>query len=85
MIAEYNKGMKNILGWLGVACILIAFILTTFNVITPTDVAYGILNALGAAGIIVSSSMKKDYQPVVLNTVWLIVALIGLIRAMFSF
>lgn len=76
--------MKNTFGWIGVALILLAFILTTFHIIDPSNIWYGVLNAIGALGIIVSSSMKKDFQPVVLNVVWLVVAVVGIIIAIFS-
>ncbi len=73
---------KDIAGWLGVVLVLGAFILTTFGLISPKDIVYGALNGLGALGIIASSYQKKDFQPIALNIVWLIVAIIGIIRAL---
>ena len=63
--------------------ILLAFILTTFGVITAKDIVYGLLNLTGAAGVIISSYAKKDFQPVALNIVWLLVALAGIIRSLY--
>ncbi len=74
---------KDLAGWIGVLLILTAFILATFGVINATDIAYGILNFIGALGIITSSFVKRDFQPVILNIVWLIVATIGIIRSLF--
>lgn len=74
--------LKEFVGWLGVLCILTAFILTTVDVIEPKHLAYGILNLLGALGIIVSSYFKRDFPPVFLNIVWLIVALFGTLRSL---
>lgn len=76
--------LKNILGWIGVICILLAFSLTTFEIISPKDIWYGALNALGAIGIIISSAAKHDFQPVALNVVWLIVAMAGILVAVFA-
>jgi len=73
---------NDILGWLGVLLILFAFILTTFSIIDPKNIAYGFLNFFGALGIIVSSYAKKDFQPVILNVVWLVVAAIGIARSL---
>lgn len=75
---------KDIAGWMGVLFILAAFILTTFSIIQPTDISYGLLNFIGALGIITSSYAKKDFQPVFLNIIWLIVATIGIIRSLIS-
>jgi hypothetical protein len=38
-----------------------------------------LLNLTGSIGIVVSAISKKDYQPVVLNVVWGLVALISLL------
>lgn len=73
--------MINLLGWIGVLCILTAFTLTTFSIISPKDLVYGALNLIGSLGIIVSSLAKRDLQPVTLNSIWLIVACIGIIRS----
>lgn len=75
--------MKQIIGWVGVALILGAYCLNVLGVLQAPDLAYGVINFLGAACIIISSYAKKDFQPVVLNTVWLIIAVIGIIRSLF--
>ncbi len=76
---------KDIIGWVGVLLVLCAFILITLGTISSKDMLYGILNAVGALGIIISSYKKKDFQPVALNVVWLLVAMIGIIRSVVSF
>ena len=73
---------NDIFGWVGVTLILIAFTLTTLEIIHPKTLAYGLLNFIGALGIIVSSYTKKDMQPVALNVVWLVVAAIGIVKAL---
>jgi paired small multidrug resistance pump len=72
---------KEIIGWVGVLLILLAYMLTTFGVIKPQELIYGFLNFFGAIGIITSSYGKRDFQPILLNVVWLIVAAIGIIRS----
>jgi hypothetical protein len=73
---------KDIIGWIGVLLILTAFILTTFSIISAKDIVYGVLNVIGAAGIITSSYVKKDFQPVILNVIWLLVAVAGIIKSL---
>jgi branched-subunit amino acid ABC-type transport system permease component len=73
---------KDVIGWAGVLLILAAFTLTTFGIINVKDVAYGVLNFFGALGIIISSYTKKDFQPVILNAIWLLVAVVGIIRSL---
>lgn len=74
---------NDIIGWIGVVLILVAFTLTTFGVINADNIAYGILNFTGALGIILSSYAKKDFQPVILNIAWLLIAAVGIIRSLF--
>lgn len=78
----YTGHMKQIIGWMGVGLVLSAYILNMFDVIQASNLAYGVMNMLGAGGIIISSYTKKDFQPVVLNIVWLVVALVGIIRSL---
>ena len=75
--------MKQVTGWIGVTLILAAYTFNVFGILAASDFAYGILNLLGASGVIISSLAKKDYQPMVLNAVWLVVALVGIIRGFF--
>jgi len=72
---------KDIVGWFGVLMILLAFSLSTFDVIDTKSTIYGVMNITGALGIIISSYAKKDFQPVILNVVWLFVAVVGIIRS----
>ena len=75
---------SGLFGWFGVGLILVAYFLVSFELILPKDIIYISMNILGSAGIIVSSFKKKDMQPVVLNIIWLLVAIISLIRAVTS-
>ena len=67
------------LGWYGVSAILLAYTLISFLVIEPDSWQYQLLNISGSIGIIVSSLSKRDYQPVVLNVAWLLIAVVALV------
>ena len=69
-------------GWYGVVAILAAYALVSFNVLATKSYAYQLLNLTGALGIILEAASKKDKQPVVLNAVWAIVALIAIIQSL---
>lgn len=69
------------IGWIGVAMIVGAFLAVTMGWIRTEDLVYGILNAFGALAIIASSYIKRDFQPVILNVVWLLIAIFGIFRA----
>ncbi len=77
--------MKNkiteILGWYGVIAIVLAYILSNFELISTKDVIYQILNLTGAMGIVFDALDDKDYQPVVLNIIWAVVALVAIVKS----
>jgi len=68
------------IGWYGVVAIVLAYLLLSLGQVEPSGSLYLWLNLTGAAAIIVHSLLKKDYQPLVLNLVWLVIALIALTR-----
>lgn len=70
----------GLLGWYGVGAILLAFALNSFGILSAQNVTYQLLNLTGAAGIIVSSLQKRDFQPVALNVVWLLIAFVALLK-----
>jgi len=67
-------------GWYGVLAILSAYALVSFDVIVTDSYAYQILNLTGALGIIFQAASKKDHQPVVLNVVWAVIAIIAILK-----
>lgn len=73
--------MKNYLeyfAWYGALAVLMAYVLSSFSLISTGGIVYLLLNATGSAGIAIISLKKKAYQPAALNIVWLIVTLIAL-------
>jgi len=70
----------QIIGWYGVGTILTAFALVSFEVVAPRSLTFQILNATGALGILVEALAKMDYQPVVLNLIWIIIATVIIAR-----
>ena len=74
------KHLAEILGWYGTIAIVVAYALISFSILEPTDLAYQILNATGAIGIVIVSFHKRAYQPGILNVVWALVAFLAIIN-----
>ena len=82
-MASMSPAMRSFveaLGWLGVVCILGAFALLNFSNATKDSYNYLFLNLFGALALIIHSSLKKDYELIVLNSIWAIVAILGIIK-----
>lgn len=75
-----KKIIIEIFGWYGMAAIVLGYTLVSFNVISVDNSVYQLLNLTGAIGIVVISLFKKAYPPALLNMIWMIVALIALLK-----
>jgi len=62
------------------AAIVLAYLLVSFKVISPTGLAFQMLNLTGAFGIIVISLVKKLRQTLMLNIFWAIIAIVALLN-----
>jgi hypothetical protein len=70
----------ELFAWYGVAAILIAYALVSFDLIASDSLVYQLLNATGAAGVMIIAYVRRAYQPVVLNFVWALIAVVAIIR-----
>ena len=75
------SNITEIIGWFGMSLVLMAYAFISLNLLSPANILYPIFNIVGSVGIIYSSTKKKDYQPVVLNYVWILVAIAVLIKS----
>ena len=67
-------------GWCGMIAIILAYVLVSFYIIEVSNIWYQILNGAGALGIVLVSFYKKNYQPAVLNIIWMAVAVIAILK-----
>ncbi|TSC59671.1 MAG: Uncharacterized protein LiPW15_691 [Parcubacteria group bacterium LiPW_15] len=74
-----KRKIINIFGWYGVAAILGAYALLNFGMLEARSIIYQLLNLTGAMGVGVDALNDKDWQPVVLNLVWAVIAIVSLI------
>lgn len=76
----HRDSFATALGWVGAACILVAYAGNSFSVFSHQDSAYLFLNLVGSLGIIVETYRKKATAPLFLNIVWATIACIGLLK-----
>ncbi len=75
--------IENIIGWLGVLLVLGAYILVSFDVVTAQSTLFQGLMLLGSLGIMLVAYRRRDTQPLILNLIFALVALVSLIRIVF--
>lgn len=75
-----NKSSIEIFGWYGTVAIILAYALTSFSLLSSDNIWYQVLNLTGAGGIVAVSFYKKTYQPGILNSIWMLIALAAVIK-----
>ena len=68
----------DILGTLGVAIIILTYILLQIERVRSDQVIYSLLNAIGAALILVSLYFDFNLPSVVVEFFWLVISLFGI-------
>ena len=77
-----KNSINEIIGWYGAGAIVLAYALVSNSLVSSTGLVYQLLNLSGAFGIIWISYRRKVYQPVVLNIVWSIIAIVAILKLM---
>ncbi len=70
----------EIIGWLGMILILVAYWLVSIGKISAASKSYQYLNLFGAGFVIVNVAFHSALPSVALNTVWFFIALYGLFQ-----
>lgn len=76
-----NKTIAELFGWYGALAIVSAFTLVSFSVVEPDGFIFQFMNLTGALGLIIISVYKKVKQTIILNTFWVVVALVALMKS----
>jgi hypothetical protein len=70
----------NVIGWTGVAALLVAYALVSMKKLAGDSVAYQLLNLVGSALLIVNSFYFGAYPSVGVNLAWIGIAIVALAR-----
>jgi hypothetical protein len=68
----------DILGTLGVAIIILTYVLLQVERVRSDQLIYSLLNAIGAALILVSLYFDYNFPSVVVEFFWLLISLFGI-------
>ncbi len=75
-----NVLAAEIIGWAGAGMILGSYVLTSLEVLSPSATLIIVLNLVGGIGVVVVSYRHRNWQPLAINTIWAIIALVALVR-----
>jgi hypothetical protein len=71
----------NILGWVGSFCVVGVYALNSYQLIKSDSFTFYALNIAGGVLLIIFSVYKTVYPNVFINAVWVVIAVVGIIRA----
>jgi hypothetical protein len=73
----------DILGTLGVGVIIITYVLLQIERVRSDQLIYSVLNAVGAALILVSLYFEFNFPSLVVEFFWLVISLFGIAKYFF--
>lgn len=72
--------LHDLIGNLGVLCILTTYLLLQLERIVATSVLYSVLNALGSGMIVYSLLFEFNLSAFIVELAWLVISVFGLTR-----
>jgi hypothetical protein len=70
----------DIIGWLGSACIILAYWMISRGKISSTSIRYQFLNICGSIFLIINTIYYGALPPAALNVMWLIIGIYSIVR-----
>jgi hypothetical protein len=70
----------DIIGWLGVVELLVAYLLVSIKRMEGDSIGYQVLNLIGAASLIVNSYYYRALPSVGINIVWIGIAIFAIVK-----
>lgn len=81
LMVETRKWVVEVTGWTGALASLLAFSLNSLKVIGSQSIPYLSLNIVGCFFLIVYAVFKKAHASWVLNSLWLLMTVVALVKA----
>ena len=71
----------NLIGWVGSAGVLLAYVLVSTNRLKGDSIPYQMLNLFGSIFLMTNTLYFGAYPSTFVNLVWLFIAIFALVRA----
>jgi len=73
--------LVNVVGWIGMALLIGAYGLVTAAKILGTSLQFQLMNLVGGGALMVNSAYYGAWPSAVLNMVWVVIGVVGLLRS----
>ena len=75
-----NYGVMDLVGNIGVAILMITYLLLQLEKLKSTNLSYSVLNALGASLIVASLIVDFNLSALLMEVFWVLISFIGIGR-----
>jgi hypothetical protein len=75
-----NYGLIDLVGLIGVAIIVVAYLLLQLEKLKSTNLSYSVMNALGASLIVASLIVDFNLSALLMEVFWVLISCIGIGR-----
>ena len=77
---KMNYGLMDLVGNIGVAILVVTYLLLQLDKLRSSDLAYSVLNALGASLIVASLIIDFNLSALLMEVFWVLISFIGIGR-----
>lgn len=77
---SFENGLSDIIGMIGVACILVTYAALQLEKLDPKALPYSFFNALGSALIVISLIQDFNLSAFVIEAAWFLISVFGIIH-----
>ncbi len=76
----FPKPRFQAIGWIGMVLIVMAYFLVSFEILTVHNIWFQLMNIVGSLGLVLVASARRDWQPMVLNIIWILIGIVAILR-----
>ena len=75
-----NYGILDLVGNIGVAVLVVTYLLLQLDQLKSNGLAYSLLNMIGATLILISLFVKFNLSAFVIEAFWVLISIVGIIK-----
>ena len=75
-----NYGLLDVIGNAGVVILMVTYLLLQLNRLRSDELAYSLLNAIGASLIVLSLLVDFNLSALLMEVFWVLISLLGIYR-----
>jgi hypothetical protein len=75
-----NYGLLDFVGNVGVVVLMVTYLLLQLNRLRSDDLSYSLLNAIGAALIVLSLLVNFNLSALLMEVFWVLISFVGIYR-----